>query len=90
MKTKEELNALKEEVETVRRKLHELTDEELAQASGGAYLGPCFVYVIKKGDCLPAIAQRYGTTVKILCELNNIENPNLIYVGNKLLIPYNG
>ena len=35
MKTKEELNALKEEVETVSRKLHELTDEELVQVSGG-------------------------------------------------------
>ena len=34
-KTKEELNALKEEVETVSRKLHELTEEELAQVSGG-------------------------------------------------------
>ena len=35
MKTKEELNALKEEVETVSRKRHELTEEELAQVSGG-------------------------------------------------------
>ena len=35
MKTKEELNALKEEVETVNKKLAELTDEELAQVSGG-------------------------------------------------------
>ena len=35
MKSKEELNALKEEVETVNRKLHELTDEELAEVSGG-------------------------------------------------------
>ncbi len=35
MKTKEELNAMKEEVETVCRKLHELTDEELAQVTGG-------------------------------------------------------
>ena len=35
MKTKEELNALKEEVEAVNKKLHELTDEELAQVSGG-------------------------------------------------------
>ena len=34
MKTKEELNALKEEVETVSKKLAELTDEELAQVSG--------------------------------------------------------
>ena len=36
MKTKEELNALKEEVETLNRKLHELTEEELAEVSGGA------------------------------------------------------
>ena len=35
MKTKEELNALKEEVETQNRKLHELTEEELEQVSGG-------------------------------------------------------
>ena len=34
-KTKEELNAIKEEVETLNKKLHELTDEELAQVSGG-------------------------------------------------------
>ena len=41
-KTQEELNALKEEVETVSRKLHELTEEELAQVSGGVPL-PDFV-----------------------------------------------
>ena len=35
MKTVEELNVLKEEVETLNKKLHELTDEELAQVSGG-------------------------------------------------------
>ena len=35
MKTKEELNALKEEVETLNKKLCELTDEELEQVSGG-------------------------------------------------------
>ena len=34
-KTQEELNALKEEVETLDEKLHELKDEELAQISGG-------------------------------------------------------
>ena len=35
MKTKEELNALKEEVETLNEKLNELTEEELAQVTGG-------------------------------------------------------
>ena len=35
MKTKEELNAMKEEVETMNKKLADLTEEELAQVSGG-------------------------------------------------------
>ena len=35
MKTKEELNALKEEVETLNRKLAELSEEELEQVTGG-------------------------------------------------------
>ena len=35
MKSKEELNALKEEVETVSKKLSELTEEELKQVVGG-------------------------------------------------------
>ena len=38
MKTPEELNALKEEVETLNKKLAELTEEELAQVSGGIAL----------------------------------------------------
>ena len=42
MKTKEELNALKEEVEALNKKLHELSDEELAQVSGGQYSGTTY------------------------------------------------
>ena len=34
-KTKEELNALKEEVESVNEKIRELTPEELEQVTGG-------------------------------------------------------
>ena len=37
MKTKEELNALKEEVETLNNQRRMLTEEELAQVSGGAF-----------------------------------------------------
>ena len=50
MKTKEELNVLKEEVETLNKKLHELTEEELKQVSGG--LGPSSgkkLYCVKCG-----------------------------------------
>ena len=35
MKTKEELNALKNEVENLNKKLAELTEDELAQVAGG-------------------------------------------------------
>ena len=39
MKTKEELNKLKEEVETVNEKLQKLTPEELEQVTGGVVYG---------------------------------------------------
>ena len=35
MKSKEELNKIKEEVEAVNEKLQELTPEEIAQVNGG-------------------------------------------------------
>lgn len=38
------------------------------------------------GDTLSEIAVRYGTTVRYLAKLNNIRNPNLIYVGQVLKI----
>ena len=37
MKTKEELNIIKEEIETLNKKLVELTEEELAQVTGGSW-----------------------------------------------------
>lgn len=46
-----------------------------------------FQYVVKRGDTLSEIAQEYNTTVNQLVSLNNIENPNLIYIGQTLKIP---
>lgn len=39
MKTREELSALKEEIETLNKKLRQLTEEELAQVTGGLHCG---------------------------------------------------
>ena len=47
------------------------------------------IYTIKKGDTLSEIAKEYNTSVKELAKINNIENVNLIYAGNKLKIPKN-
>lgn len=43
-------------------------------------------YIVKKGDTLSHIALWYNTTVEELARLNNIQNPNLIYAGERLLI----
>ena len=47
-KTKEELNAIKEEVETVNEKLQKLTPEELEQVTGGRAGDPIGEAVIAK------------------------------------------
>ena len=44
-------------------------------------------YIVKKGDTLSEIALNYHTTVDELVRLNNIKNPNLIRVGQKILLP---
>jgi len=44
-------------------------------------------YVVQPGDSLGLIAQRYGTTVYALANLNNISDPNLIYPGQVLYLP---
>ena len=47
-------------------------------------------YTVQAGDSLSAIASRFGTTVAELVSLNNISDPNLIYVGQVLKIPSSG
>lgn len=45
------------------------------------------IHVVQPGDTLSAIARRYGTTVNAIAAANNIANPNLIFVGQRLVIP---
>ena len=46
-------------------------------------------YKVKKGDTLSYIASEYNTTVYDLLKLNKIENPNLIFIGEKIIVPIN-
>ena len=43
-------------------------------------------YIVKSGDTLSSIAQKYGTTYKEIARKNGISNPNKIYVGQVLKI----
>lgn len=44
------------------------------------------IYMVQKGDTLWSIAKRYNTTVDALAKLNNIENPNGVTNGMKIMI----
>ena len=42
---------------------------------------------IQRGDTLSELAVKYNTTVAELVRLNDIQNPNLIYAGETLIVP---
>ena len=64
-----------------------MTDAELSEVSGGADTVTYIKYTVVKGDTLSKLAKRFGTTVNTLVKINHIKNPNLIIVGQVLLIP---
>lgn len=44
-------------------------------------------YIVKAGDTLAAIAAQFGVPLAELQRVNNITNPNLLNVGQRLIIP---
>ncbi|MFN2132533.1 MAG: LysM peptidoglycan-binding domain-containing protein, partial [Anaerolineae bacterium] len=45
------------------------------------------LYTVRASDTLAAIAQAYGVTVSAIVEANSIQDPNVIEVGQALVIP---
>jgi murein DD-endopeptidase MepM/ murein hydrolase activator NlpD len=45
------------------------------------------IHVVQRGETLFDIARAYGLTIQALADLNNIANPNSIFVGQRLLVP---
>lgn len=43
-------------------------------------------YTVQAGDTLSGIASKFGTTYQELARINNISNPNLIYVGQVIKV----
>lgn len=44
-------------------------------------------YTVQPGDTLSQIAAWFGVSADYLCEVNGLWNPNMIYVGQVLIIP---
>ena len=63
----------------------ESTEEPDASATDDVTEGE--TYVVQPGDSLFTIASRNNTTMAILQTLNNIANVNLIFAGQRLILP---
>jgi lysozyme len=57
------------------------------EGAPGAAPAPKQTYTVQRGDTLYSIAIKFGTTVPQLVSANNIANPNLIQVGQVLVLP---
>lgn len=69
---------------------HNLTSENAADISGGTADSSARYYTVKKGDSLMSISKAvYHTTAMIpeICNANQIENMDMIYEGQQLLLP---
>ena len=80
MKTKEELNELKEKVETLNKKLHELSEEELKQVTGGTdiTLEKASVRLGETGVVLcPTDTRSFTPTISPTIEPAATENPGI-------------
>lgn len=71
-----------------KQKLGNLYNEVQAKVNSiyGQNVSSETIYIVKSGDTLSAIAQKYNTTYQKIAKDNNIENPNLIYPNQKLVI----
>lgn len=45
------------------------------------------IYIISEGDTLWNLAKKYSTTVDEIVRINEIEDPNFLMAGEKILIP---
>ena len=75
-----------------------VNDSELEEVTGGAggwqkfakgtYVnyGNYIVYTVAAGDVLSGIALRFGVTVAQIQQWNNIKNPDVLSIGQKLTI----
>jgi murein DD-endopeptidase MepM/ murein hydrolase activator NlpD len=53
-------------------------------ASSKGKKGTKGIHVVKKGDTLSAIARRYGTTTKSLCQKNGLRSTSTLKLGQKI------
>jgi LysM repeat protein len=70
--------------------LNMMVVEPVAPEPGQVYTGLTTTHVVEPAQELGLIAKRYGVSIDDIVALNGIENPDIIYPGQELLIPAAG
>lgn len=61
-------------------------EETKAAAEAFRKSGEKNYYIVQAGDTLSGIAEKFNTTVEELAEKNHIQDPNVIYIGQKIYV----
>ena len=65
-------------------------DAPAAQDTPASTTGEENVYVVKSGDSLSGIADRFGVSVADIVQANKLSNPDFVFEGQTLIIPSPG
>ncbi len=55
--------------------------------SSAAEVGAPVTHIVQPGETMGTIARQYGVTINAIAEANDISNPNVLSVGQELMIP---
>lgn len=79
---REEIKTVEEKKEEIKNPFKNFLKEEKKEET---YTH--IIYEVKVGDTTIGIAQKYSIDWKELAKINNLKDPNKLYVGQKLIIP---
>ncbi|MCX7845476.1 MAG: LysM peptidoglycan-binding domain-containing protein [Dictyoglomaceae bacterium] len=79
---REEIKAVQEKLEKIESPSKDVLKKERKEETYTQ-----MIYEVKVGDTTIGIAQRYSIDWRELARINNLKDPNKLYVGQKLIIP---
>lgn len=61
-----------------------LSDDTLEYVQGGTQIP----YIVKPGDTLGELSKKFHCTIEEVCKWNNITDPNILQVDQKLIFKF--
>lgn len=82
-----DIKPIKVDMEYLNKKGSPLNQKVISNSKESKQNSQKRIYIVKYGDVLLRISKNFGVDIEKIIEINDIENPDLIYPGQKILIP---